>query len=134
MVKLHHQLQRWLVSGRRGPREQKTNWPYLVSPMGEVHANNIESSYILAVSFVLYSSNGTFVPLRKRLIFSTEFVLGPEHPLRQPLSDLRMSLGHDILSASLPIVQMMELRRKFFAGRNSVLSPDSHSKRVRLAK
>lgn len=100
----------------------------LVRAVGEVHADDIETSWDSQILMDNLPGFHSAVPLRSALIFSTEFVLGPEQRGRS-VFPLIAILGQDI-----PIVQMMDVRRKFFMGTISVLSLEYHSSFMRLLK
>jgi hypothetical protein len=67
------------------------------------------------------------------LIFSTEFVLGPsERDVSQNRNIQNWRFADQALN--IPMVQMMDVRRKFFAGTISVFSLECHSSFIRLDK
>ena len=82
------------------------------------------------------------IPLRRALILSVELVLGPGEKEKSDVSDtvLTSILPHQIVKKKcqqepdLPMVPMMEVRRKFFAGTISVLSLECHSSFIRLLR
>ena len=74
----------WLLVPRRGAKKKKIRketegTAYLVRAVGEVHANNVQTSYETCQRHDRGGiSRNLSVHLRRRLIFSTEFVLGPK--------------------------------------------------------
>lgn len=110
--------------------------------MGEVHADDVQTNCDSISRLKCLSSSREDIPERSELIFSTELVLGPIAQLQ--VSDGTL-LSWEIITAliepdqkqpneHIPMVQMMDVRRKFLAGTISVLSLECHSSFIRLLR